>query len=82
MSNNFEIIEPDTFDLYEDSLESDLELSYIEEETVIAVAKMVSPDVVTVTEYNIVNYTDTTKVLDNGFGTIAYNIPNKFRVNE
>lgn len=25
------------------------------------------------TRYNIINYTDTTKILDNGFGTIAYN---------
>lgn len=32
--------------------------------------------------YNIINYTDTTKILDKGFGTIAYNVPQKFVVNE
>lgn len=33
-------------------------------------------------EYNIINYVDTTKLLDKGFGTIAYNVPQKFVVNE
>lgn len=84
-NNNLEMINPDTFDLHEeDSLELHFryiqELSSYEEESITASDQVNSINIVT--KYNIVNYTDTTKVLDNGFGTIAYNIPDKFRVNE
>lgn len=90
VSNNLEVIDeyaydeaypqsnPDTSDLELDWRYVQ-ELSYYEEEPV-TVSSPVNSTIVS--EYNIVNYTDTTKVLDNGFGTIAYNIPDKFRVNE
>jgi len=32
--------------------------------------------------YNIINYVDTTKLLDNSFGIIAYNVPQSFKVNK
>lgn len=90
VSNNLEVIDeyaydeaypqsnPDTSDLELDWRYVQ-ELSYYEEEPV-TVSSPVNSTILT--EYNIINYTDTTKVLDNGFGTIAYNIPNKFRVDE
>ena len=90
VSNNLEVIDeyaydeayaqsnPDTSDL-ELHWRYVQELSYYEEEPV-TVSSPVNSTILT--EYNIINYTDTTKVLDNGFGTIAYNIPNKFRVDE
>jgi hypothetical protein len=34
------------------------------------------------TIYNIINYVDTTKLLDNSFGIIAYNVPQSFKVNK
>lgn len=34
------------------------------------------------TSYNIINYVDTTKLLDNNFGIIAYNVPQTFKVNK
>lgn len=90
VSNNLEVIDeyaydeaypqsnPDTSDLELDWRYVQ-ELSYYEQEPV-TVSSPVNSTILT--EYNIINYTDTTKVLDNGFGTIAYNIPDKFRVNE
>lgn len=69
-----------SFKKEENNLESNEE--YIDHSAVEtpSVSSPISKNIIT--EYNIVNYTDTTKVLDNGFGTIAYNIPDKFRVDE